>query len=260
MTELIHKEVQRVIQILGSISGGKILDIATGEGDFINTLIKTIESYDTFTAIEISEKALEKAKKELKDIPVTFFQMNAENLEFQDNEFDTVCISHSLHHLENIDKVLSEMLRVLKPNGYFILQEAYSDGEQTEAQMTEIQIHHWSASIDRKRGITHNETLTKNEINSYIDKLHLTECQQFDIKHSIYCAFCKRLNECMNPKSEFIQQSTLDRINTILKKALDCEPANSKEYENKANKLRQRVKQYGDSNASALFFLGKKKG
>ena len=32
--------------------------------------------------------------------------MNAESLEFHNESFDTVCISHSLHHLASIDKVM----------------------------------------------------------------------------------------------------------------------------------------------------------
>ena len=46
--------------------------------------------------------------------------MNAENLQFEDESFDTVCIPHSLHHLASINKVLAEMKRVLKKYGNFI--------------------------------------------------------------------------------------------------------------------------------------------
>ncbi len=258
MTQLIHKEVQNIITTLNEISGGKVLDIATGEGNFIKTLMKTLSSYDTFTAIEISEEELEKAKKVLKDIPVRFFQMNAEKMEFQKNEFDTVCLSHSLHHLENIEQVLAEMLRVLKPNGNFILQECYSDGEQTETQMTDILIHHWDGFIDRKKGTTHNETLTKQKISDYVEKLTLAEYQQFDIPHNVYCAFCEKIEECNDPKSEFTVKSAGQYIDEILKNALGFDSINSKEYEKTANELRRRVIQIGRSEASSLFFLGKK--
>ena len=39
---------------LGSISGGRILDIATGSGDFINVLMKTLKDYDSFVDHEIT--------------------------------------------------------------------------------------------------------------------------------------------------------------------------------------------------------------
>jgi ubiquinone/menaquinone biosynthesis C-methylase UbiE len=256
--ELIHQEVQNVINVLKGISGGKVLDIATGEGVFIKTLMKTLGNYDNFTAIELSEEELEKAKKELKEAPVSFFQMNAENLEFKDHEFDTVCLSHSLHHLDNIELVLSEMLRVLKPNGNFILQECYSDGEQTEAQVTDILIHHWDAIIDRKRGIPHNETLTKMKICDYIKKLPLTESRQFDIPYSVACAFCEKFKECSNPKSKTAIDGSNHYIDSILKNAIKYNPNNTQKYENKAMELRERLNKFGNKNASSLFFLGKK--
>ncbi len=102
---------------LKSISGGKILDVATGDGDFIRTLIKTLKDYDSFIGIDSSKKEVESARKQLKEQPAKILEMNAEALQFKNNTFDTVCTSYSLHHLENIDKVLAEMKRVLKPNG-----------------------------------------------------------------------------------------------------------------------------------------------
>lgn len=105
---------------------------------FINTLIKTLKSYDSFIGIDDcrsdeSKKNMESAKKRFEWKAVQFLEMNAENLEFEDDSFDTVCISHALHHLASINKVITEMKRVLKKGGNFILQEVYGDGEQTEA-------------------------------------------------------------------------------------------------------------------------------
>ena len=108
---------------LSSISGGKVLDVATGSGDFIDTLMKVLKNYDCFVGVDISKKDLESAKKRFRDQPVKLMEMNAESLEFDDNSFDTVCMAYSLHHLERIDKVLTEFRRVLKPGGNLIIQE-----------------------------------------------------------------------------------------------------------------------------------------
>ena len=119
---------------LGTTSGGDILDVGTEKGDFIDTLMKTLSGYNSFVGIDISADDLKKARKKFKDAPVGFMEMNAEKMSFPDNHFDTVCISYSIHHLENIDTVLAEMYRVLRPGGNFIIQELYSDGEQTKAR------------------------------------------------------------------------------------------------------------------------------
>jgi SAM-dependent methyltransferase len=47
-------------------------------------------------------------------------KMNAENLEYPDNKFDIVFSSNVLEHIKNLRKVLSEMIKVLKPNGIMI--------------------------------------------------------------------------------------------------------------------------------------------
>ncbi len=139
----------KVRKKFGTISAGDVLDVGTEEGDFIDTLMKTLLDYNSFTGIDIVEDELEKAREQLKDAPVNFKVMNAETMTFQDNIFDTVCISYSIHHLENIETVLAEMYRVLKPGGHFIIQELYSDGEQTAAQQVDKAVHDLNAKIVR---------------------------------------------------------------------------------------------------------------
>ena len=57
---------------LRRISGGRILDVATGSGDFINTLMKMLKSYDSFIGIDTSVKDLESAKKRFEGKPWNF--------------------------------------------------------------------------------------------------------------------------------------------------------------------------------------------
>ena len=129
----------KIANRLGSIYGGRVLDVATAGGGFIDTLMKTLKDYDSFVGIDYcasasSKKQMESARRRFEGKPVRFLEMNAENLQFEDESFDTVCISHSLHHLDKMSRVLTEMKRVLKNGGNFILQECYCDGNQTEAQ------------------------------------------------------------------------------------------------------------------------------
>jgi ubiquinone/menaquinone biosynthesis C-methylase UbiE len=159
----------KIARKLGAISGGRILDVATARGGFIDTLMKTLKNYDSFMGIDYcasdeSRKEMESAKKRFEGKPVQFLQMNAENLQFENEFSDTVCMSHALHHLANIDRVLTEMKRVLKKGGNFILQECYCDGDQTEAQKADEREHEWEAQIDSLFGITHNKSLTKQRI------------------------------------------------------------------------------------------------
>lgn len=254
----------KIAQKLGEISAGRVLDVGTGRGGFISTLIKTLKAYDSFVSIDYypsdeSNEDMESAKKRFEGKPVQFLQMNAENLEFEDGSFDTVCISHSLHHLASIDKVMAEMKRVLKKGGNFILQEVYCDGEQTEAQRVDELEHAWEARIDSLLGITHNRTLTRQQIRNIVYGLKLTEIEIFDSTHSVDCLFCERKYECEDPKNQAtFHQSAKDIDNAI--KRIENHPdveARTRLIQ-EGEKIKEAIAAFGASPASHLFIIGKK--
>ena len=55
---------------LNTISGGKILDVGTESGDFIQTLMLTLKDYDSFVGIDISEKEFDSAQSQFENKPV----------------------------------------------------------------------------------------------------------------------------------------------------------------------------------------------
>jgi ubiquinone/menaquinone biosynthesis C-methylase UbiE len=254
----------KIAEKLGLISAGKVLDIGTARGGFIDTLIKTLKTYDSFVGIDYcpsdeSKKGMESAKKRFEGKGVQFLQMNAENLEFEDESFDTVCISHSLHHLANIDRVMTEMKRVLKKGGNFVLQEAYFDGQQTEAQKADELEHEWEARIDTLLGITHNKTLTRQEIRHIANGLNLKESEIFDSAHPVDCLFCERKHQCEDPRD----QATLHEINKDIDDAIKrIENHPDLEARMRLTEEGERVKEViaksGAAPASYLFFIGKK--
>lgn len=258
------REVERT---LNSISGGKVLDVCTAEGEFIHTLMKMLKDYDSFVGVDISKKDLNAAKKDFVKQPVQFIEMNAEALEFDDESFDTVCISHSLHHLKEIEKVLAEMKRVLKPEGYFILQEMYCDGQQNDAQQTDILVHHWSARVDAMRGIPHYETLTRKRMGNIVATLGLKELQAFETTHPVKCLICgpDKRAECADPKHENIINFTIkgiDRTLNQLQEYLDqsnpMPSEGSKNLKEEGKILKELIRENGSASASQIFFIGRK--
>ena len=93
---------------------GKCLDLCTGTGDIAELLSKNCE----VIGLDFSSKMLEIARK--KHPNITFIEGDCTNLPFEDNSFDVVTISFGLRNIENYDKALSEIFRVLKPNGKFL--------------------------------------------------------------------------------------------------------------------------------------------
>ena len=92
------------------IVGKKILDLGSGTGAAFNLL----NDFDV-TAIDPDEKMLKLNKFKNKLVG------KAESLPFQDNSFDSVICSFVWRNLDDTNKALIEIRRVLKPGGKFIL-------------------------------------------------------------------------------------------------------------------------------------------
>ena len=156
-----------------SLDGGQVLDVATGEGGYISILKRYLKSYAIILGVDSDDKVLAAARNNHKNPNIQFVQMDAEQLGFRSGEFDIVNISASLHHLENVSRVLGDMVRALKPGGRFILTEMHRDGTTT-AQFNAIRIHHWAAAVDSSLGGLHDRTFARDELLNYIDDLNLS--------------------------------------------------------------------------------------
>ena len=254
----------RIAQKLGAISAGKVLDVGTGRGGFIDTLIKTLKAYDSFVGIDYcpsdeAKKDMESARKRFEGRAIQFLQMNAENLEFEDESFDTVSISHSLHHLANIDKVMTAMKRVLKKGGNFILQEGHCDGEQTQAQKVDELEHAWEARIDSLLGITHNNALTRQRIRDIAYSLKLTEIEIFDSTHSVDCLFCERKHQCEDPRNQATFHDSVKDIDNAIKRIENHPDLEARtRLIQEGEKIKEAIAEFGASPASHLFVIGEK--
>jgi len=158
---------------LARLSGGRILDVATEGGGFIDTLKDAFKDIDEVIGVDITDEDFEEARERLRGDLASFLVMDGSDLEYADESFDTVAMSNGMHHLNDIPAVLSEMMRVLKTGGTFILREMYRDG-LSDKQMTDVLQHDWDAKIDRLLGKPHYPTLTKQKIVDYVKGLGLS--------------------------------------------------------------------------------------
>ncbi len=160
-------------RVLSVIEGGEVLDVATGGGGFVGALSECLGSFEHITGVDTTESAIGKARETFDDGRFAFLVEDAAELSFADASFDTVTIANSLHHMERLDDVLAEMLRVLKPGGKLVVFEMYRDG-QTEAQQMHVALHHWWAVVDSARGTHHRETYTRGQLSALLEVLPLT--------------------------------------------------------------------------------------
>lgn len=116
---------KKVVKLIKQSGAKNILDIATGTGDLAIAMCKT--NPDKITGLDLSEGMLkvgiEKIKERKLDSLIEMVQGDSENLPFQDNTFDAITVSFGVRNFENLSKGLSEIYRVLKPGGTFIILE-----------------------------------------------------------------------------------------------------------------------------------------
>ncbi len=232
-------------EILKRIETPMVLDVATGNGNFAGHLRTEYKGIGTITGIDVSWNGLERSRETLKKIDdMRAVCMDSSEMAFYDGSFDMVCISNSLHHMARLDDTLAEILRVLKPGGYFLVSEMYSDN-QTEAQLTHVLMHEWWASIDTLNGIPHFSTFPRERILNIAETLGLNELIAADFSN---------LNS--DPMNKEVIDHISGAIDTYIGKTEKM--GNSSKLIQRGEELRERLFSVGFHRATSLALLGMK--
>ena len=116
---------KKVVKIIGKQNPDCILDIATGTGDLAIMLadLKVSEIVGLDLSAGMLAEGTEKVKAKHLSKVIAMIQGDSENLPFEDNRFDAITVSFGVRNFENLTKGLSEILRVLKPQGKLVILE-----------------------------------------------------------------------------------------------------------------------------------------
>lgn len=103
------------------LKGKKMLDVGCGWG---GNVVAAAQIGTAVTGCDVDAEVLEVAelRAKINDVYPELAQAPAEKLPFADNEFDYVQSICVLEHVENVEKSISEMVRVLKPGGIGFVQ------------------------------------------------------------------------------------------------------------------------------------------
>jgi demethylmenaquinone methyltransferase/2-methoxy-6-polyprenyl-1,4-benzoquinol methylase len=116
---------KKILQRVKLLHPTSILDIATGTGDLAILFAETTAT--EIIGLDISQGMLDMGKKKISDKNLdSKIQMvlgDGEKIPYTDNYFDVITVAYGVRNFENLEKGLSEILRVLKPNGTFIILE-----------------------------------------------------------------------------------------------------------------------------------------
>jgi ubiquinone/menaquinone biosynthesis C-methylase UbiE len=112
---------QWLFQHLVLPDAGRILDLGSGPGDLWLNNTNQIPEHFSIVLSDLSLGMLKEAKSNIGSIKQVFSYsvLDAQSLPFPDGLFECVIGSGLLDHLNNRDKGLTEILRVLKPGGRF---------------------------------------------------------------------------------------------------------------------------------------------
>lgn len=109
------------------LRGRKILDVACGTGDLAITVANAGDKTTEITAGDFSREMIEIGKAKIKkaelDATIVMEFSDALNLTYHDNSFDGVTCAFGVRNFADLDRGLSEMIRVLKPDGLLVILE-----------------------------------------------------------------------------------------------------------------------------------------
>ncbi|PRX29792.1 methyltransferase family protein [Orenia metallireducens] len=116
--ELVRKNL---IDILGNLEFNSVLDVDCGKGSLLEIISKNYSDV-SISGIDSSEDKLKAAKRRL-GADSDLILCNSEILPWDQSSFDLVLCVNSFQHYRHPERVLAEIKRVIKPEGYLLITD-----------------------------------------------------------------------------------------------------------------------------------------
>tara|TARA_Y100000034_G_C6813711_1_gene365902 strand:- start:196 stop:927 length:732 start_codon:yes stop_codon:yes gene_type:complete len=117
---------KKVVQMVKDHRPETVLDIATGTGDLAIQIAETADA-KKIVGLDLSEGMLKVGRKKIMSknlqTQIEMIQGDSEALPFEDNSFDVITVAFGVRNFETLELGLSEIYRVLKKGGLFIVLE-----------------------------------------------------------------------------------------------------------------------------------------
>ena len=131
--------LEELVPKFGLKLGEDILDLGTGTGVLIPYLFEAVGPNGSITAVDYAEKMVEICRSKHSDLKnLAVILQDVEELDLPAESFDAVTCFGLFPHIENREKTLCHMSRVLRPGGKLIIFHALNS--------TELRTHHKTAS------------------------------------------------------------------------------------------------------------------
>lgn len=162
---------ERILEIETIKQGGKILDLGSGIGLFLESMRESAKFDWELYGVEINNNLYSAAKKRLKPFAPKLYLGRLTSLKLPNNYFDCITCFDVLEHDSNLQNTLREIKKILKPSGLLLIQSpnefsvmAHLCGALWDWWAVPDHIFHFNvnsfASILKKQGFQIRETYT----------------------------------------------------------------------------------------------------
>jgi SAM-dependent methyltransferase len=154
--EMVYEHWHRYLLAAEHVAGKRVLDIASGEGYGTHLLSRTAAS---ITGVDVSAEAVAHASTKYAEANLEYIAASCTQIPLPDQSFDVIVSFEMIEHITEQDEFLSEVKRLLKSDGMFIVSSPnrveYSEktGYKNEYHVKELDREelkimlnrHWSA-------------------------------------------------------------------------------------------------------------------
>ena len=118
-------KIVAINKFLNVPQSARVLELGVGSGLHARHFLEANAGKNLrFTGSDLSHHMVVDCRKRLEGLPGTsYVRSDGENLPFPDASFDAVFITGSMHHFEDIEAGIREIVRITKPGGRFSIME-----------------------------------------------------------------------------------------------------------------------------------------
>lgn len=120
-----------------SLVNKDVLEVGSGRGGGARYLAGAMNP-NSYVGLDLAQSAVDLANKIHRQSNLKFVQGSAEEIPVESNSMDVVINVESSHCYGSVDKFLSEVKRVLKPNGYLLMVDFRNEVKNMELFQEQI--------------------------------------------------------------------------------------------------------------------------
>lgn len=116
----LKRRAGKIIEEINPTKGDRILDLGCGTGYYL-FLLSNLPVDLELVGLDNDKKALDEAKNSMANKKIKFVYGDSHYLPFDKNSFDKIIASEVFEHLDDDNKALREIFKILKPGGIFVI-------------------------------------------------------------------------------------------------------------------------------------------